>query len=64
MNKGRGKDHVWQFVKYKFDTAIYAQCSCGFHYACCTTKTVIPMRVDDVRKCLQKLKEWRIRDDS
>ena len=46
MNKGRGKDHIWQFVKYKFDTAIYAQCSCGFHYACCTTKTVIPMRVE------------------
>lgn len=41
MKKGRGKDHVWQFVKYKIDTAIYARCSCGFHYACYTVKSHI-----------------------
>ena len=35
MNKGRRKDHTWQFVKYKGDIAIYAKCSCGFHYGCC-----------------------------
>lgn len=34
MKKGRKKDHVWQFVKYKGDIAFYARCSCGFHYAC------------------------------
>ena len=30
--KGRGIDHVWQFVKYKYDEAFYAKCRCGFHY--------------------------------
>lgn len=34
MKKGRRKDHVWQFVKYKGDAAIYAKCSCGFRYGC------------------------------
>ncbi len=46
MKKGRGKDHVWQFVKYKIDTAIYARCSCGFHYACDTVNPHIPMRTE------------------
>lgn len=35
MNKGRKKDHLWQFVKYKADVGIYAKCSCGFRYLCC-----------------------------
>ena len=30
----RGKDHVWQFCKYKGDAAYYANCKCGFRYAC------------------------------
>lgn len=34
MKKGRRKDHLWQFVKYKGDAAFYARCSCGFYYAC------------------------------
>ena len=34
MKKGRRKDHVWQFVKYKGDIAIYAKCNCGFRYGC------------------------------
>ena len=34
MKKGRKKDHVWKFYKYKGDMAIYAQCSCGFKYGC------------------------------
>lgn len=34
MKKGRKKDHVWEFVKYKGDCAIYAKCSCGFRYGC------------------------------
>lgn len=32
--KGRGIDHSWQFVQYLYDSAIYARCSCGFHYPC------------------------------
>ena len=32
--KGRGIDHIWQFVKYIGDIAPYARCSCGFHYPC------------------------------
>ena len=35
MNKGRKKDHLWQFVKYRADIGVYAKCSCGFHYFCC-----------------------------
>lgn len=35
MRKGRKKDHVWQFAKYKGDIGIYATCSCGFLYSCC-----------------------------
>lgn len=34
MKKGRDKDHLWQFVKFNGDIAIYARCSCGFHYGC------------------------------
>lgn len=34
MRKGRGKDHVWQLVKFKGDIAIYAKCSCGYRYLC------------------------------
>ena len=34
MKKGRRKDHVWQFVKYKGDGAVYAKCNCGFRYGC------------------------------
>ena len=28
-------NHIWQFVKYKGDCALYAKCSCGFRYSCC-----------------------------
>lgn len=35
MKKGRGKDHKWRFVKYKGNSAICAQCHCGFTYSCC-----------------------------
>lgn len=38
MKKGRRKDHNWVFVRYKGDLAIYAKCSCGFHYSCCHNK--------------------------
>lgn len=34
MKKGRKKDHIWRFVKYLGDAAIYAKCSCGFRYRC------------------------------
>ena len=34
MRNRRRKDHVWQFVKYNGDVAIYAKCGCGFHYPC------------------------------
>lgn len=34
MKKGRKKDHIWRFVKYLGDAAIYAKCSCGFKYRC------------------------------
>lgn len=34
MKKGRKKDHLWRFVKYRGDIAFYAKCSCGFRYAC------------------------------
>lgn len=34
MKKGRRKDHIWRFVKYLGDAAIYAKCSCGFRYRC------------------------------
>ena len=30
----RGKDHVWELVKYIGDLAIYAKCKCGYHYNC------------------------------
>lgn len=32
--KGRAIDHIWNFVKYKGDAAVYAKCSCGFRYSC------------------------------
>ena len=38
MNKGRRKDHLWRFVKYNGDIAIYAMCSCGFRYPCWNNK--------------------------
>ena len=38
MNKGRRKDHLWRFVKYNGDNAIYAICSCGFRYPCWKNK--------------------------
>lgn len=38
--RGRGKDHYWQPVKYKGDMAIYAKCSCGFRYGCYNTEGV------------------------
>ena len=34
MKKGRRKDHLWRFVKYRGDICIYARCSCGFTYPC------------------------------
>jgi hypothetical protein len=34
IRKGRSKDHLWKFVKYKGDMGIYAKCSCGFMYGC------------------------------
>ena len=40
MKKGRKKDHIWQFVKYNGDMAIYAKCSCGFHYSCCKNHAI------------------------
>lgn len=33
--KKRGVDHAWSFVTYKYDSAIYARCSCDFSYPCC-----------------------------
>ena len=33
--KGRSIDHLWTFIKYKYDVSIYAHCSCGFRYSCC-----------------------------
>lgn len=47
MKKGRRKDHIWKFCKYKGDAAIYAKCSCGFHYsgACCTNISEKGLRV-------------------
>ena len=45
MKKGRKKDHVWQFVRYKFDTAIYARCSCGFRYSCCKDIAEIGLKI-------------------
>ena len=34
MKKGRGKDHVWRFVRYKGDMATYAKCLCGYAHPC------------------------------
>lgn len=34
MNKGRGKDHVWRFVRFRGDIGIYAKCRCGYFYHC------------------------------
>lgn len=34
MRKGRRKDHVWKFRRYRGDIAYYAMCSCGFWYNC------------------------------
>lgn len=30
----RGTDHVWDLIKYRGDSAIYAKCKCGYHYNC------------------------------
>ena len=38
MRKGRGIDHNWDIRKYKGDLALYAHCSCGFQYACSSSK--------------------------
>ena len=40
MKKGRSKDHVWQFCKFKGDIAYYAKCKCGFRYACYKHKKI------------------------
>ena len=34
MKNKRGIDHEWKLVKYIGDIAIYAECKCGYHYAC------------------------------
>lgn len=44
MKKGRRKDHIWQFVKYKGDVAFYAKCRCGFRYPCYASTTT-PFRI-------------------
>ena len=28
------KRNLWNKIKFKGDVAIYAQCKCGYHYAC------------------------------
>ena len=38
MRKGRGIDHSWETRKYIGDIAIYANCKCGFEYACSSSK--------------------------
>ena len=38
MKKGRRKDHLWRFVKYRGVIGIYARCSCGFIYPCSKTE--------------------------
>lgn len=43
MKKGRRKDHLWQFVKYKGDAAVYAKCSCGFRYGCYKKDVLNPL---------------------
>lgn len=30
----RGTDHTWKLIKYNGDVAIYARCSCKYHYCC------------------------------
>lgn len=40
MKKGRRKDHIWKFYKYKGDIAYYAHCSCGFKYGCSKNETI------------------------
>ena len=50
MNKGRRKDHIWQFVKYKGDTAYYTKCSCGFRYPCYTN-----INIFQLKPCPEKL---------
>ena len=34
MKNKRGTNHDWTLVKYSGDSAIYAECSCGYHYNC------------------------------
>ena len=48
--RGRGKDHLWQFVRYKGDIAYYAKCSCGFHYSCYKHESGIFIIVPDPDK--------------
>ncbi len=38
MKNKRGTDHIWNLVKYDGDLAIYAECSCGYHYSCSRSK--------------------------
>ena len=38
MRKGRQIDRDWDIRKYKGDIAFYAHCSCGFQYACSSSK--------------------------
>lgn len=38
MKGKRGTDHMWQLVRYPADIAIYAECRCGFKYACSHSK--------------------------
>ena len=38
MRKGRQIDRKWDIRKYKGDLALYAHCSCGFQYACSSSK--------------------------
>ena len=43
----RGRDPVWELVKYKGDMQIYARCKCGFKHGCTFGKAV--PTVDDIK---------------
>lgn len=59
--KSRGKDHIWELVKYKGDLMIYAKCSCGYTYVCCNEMAETVKNEDGsvVPKDPSKLKLYR-----
>lgn len=40
----RGKDHIWEKIRYKADMGLYLKCKCGFRYCAGNTMRIEPQK--------------------